>query len=300
VEYAEATAGLFGLQSDIDAPDVVVSASPARRLRDVSEPLAMHAVWSPTTNERLAALGLDFLGAYVGGRASSLGRPVGAVVAAAFAWFEPGMISGLYDLAARTVGTDELIGVRDEATTASLRTVLDGEDVAPAADVLADAVEAADGTGRPLFSGLRGKGRPVDAVQRLWWACDLVREHRGDSHVAAAAVNGVGPVEMNILTERWLGMPLYSYTATRGWPETQMHRSAASLEDRGWLHDGDLTDEGRAARAAIEARTGAQEQSVVDALGPDLDALCARLARWSDRCVAAATFPTDIRKRAAG
>jgi hypothetical protein len=286
VEYAEATAGLFGLQSDIDAPDVVVSASPARRLRDVSEPLAMHALWSPTTNERLAALGLDFLGAYVGGRASSLGRPVGAVVAAAFAWFEPGMISGLYDLAARTVGTDELIGVRDEATTASLRTVLDGEDVG--------------GTGRPLFSGLRGKGRPVDAVQRLWWACDLVREHRGDSHVAAAAVNGVGPVEMNILTERWLGMPLYSYTATRGWPETQMHRSAASLEDRGWLHDGDLTDEGRAARAAIEARTDAQEQSVVDALGPDLDALCARLARWSDRCVAAATFPTDIRKRAAG
>ena len=50
-------------------PEVVRSGGPARRLRDACEPLAMHALWNRHTNERLAALGLDFLTGYVGGRA---------------------------------------------------------------------------------------------------------------------------------------------------------------------------------------------------------------------------------------
>jgi len=75
--------------------------------------------------------------------------------------------------------------------------VLAGQDPSGIADLLADAVTPADGTGRALFSGLRARGRPEDPAQRLWWACDLVREHRGDSHLAAATAAGVGPVEMN-------------------------------------------------------------------------------------------------------
>jgi hypothetical protein len=55
--------------------------------------------------------------------------------------------------------------------------------------------------GRPLFSGLRAAGRPQDPVHRLWWASGLVREHRGDSHVAAAAAAGLSAVEMNVLTK---------------------------------------------------------------------------------------------------
>ena len=70
-------------------PEVVRGGAPARRLRDACEPLAMHALWNRHTNERLAALGLDFLTGYVGGRAASLGEPSPPVVVAAFAWFEP-------------------------------------------------------------------------------------------------------------------------------------------------------------------------------------------------------------------
>lgn len=65
----------------------------------------------------------------------------------------------------------------DPATAASLAEVLAGDDPTGVADLLADAAEGADGTGRPLFSRLRGRGRPGDPFQRLWWACDLVREH---------------------------------------------------------------------------------------------------------------------------
>jgi hypothetical protein len=281
-------------------PEVVGAGGPARRLRDACEPLAMHALWNRHTNERLAALGLDFLTGYVWGRAASLGEPSPPVVAAVFAWFEPGLLAGLYETARTAVPRERLLAVRDAGTAASLAEVLAGDDPAEVADLLADAVERADGTGRPLFSGLRGRGRPGDPYQRLWWACDLVREHRGDSHVAVANAAGLGPVEMNVLTECWIGMPLLSYTATRGWPEAAMSAAVDGLEARGWLRDGALTDAGRAARAGIEDRTDATEQPIAAALGGRLDEVVARLDGWSERCIAAGAFPADILKRAAG
>src|ERR1700683_3810008 len=281
-------------------PEVVVAGGQARRLRDACEPLAMHALWNRHTNERLAALGLDFLTGYVGGRAASLGEPSPPVVAAVFAWFEPNLLAGLYEAARSTVPREQLLAVRDTATAASLAEVLAGDDPTEVADLLAHPVEGADGTGRPLFSGLRGRGRPGDPFQRLWWACDLVREHRGDSHVAVANAAGLGPVEMNGLTECWVGMPLLSYTATRGWPEAAMRAAVDGLEARGWLRDGALTDAGPAARVAIEDRTDAAEQSIAAALGGRLDEVVARLDGWSERCIAAGAFPADIPHRRRG
>ena len=154
--------------------------------------------------------------------------------------------------------------------------------------------------GRPLFSGRRADGRPRDAVHCLWWACGLVREHRGDSHVAAAAAAGLDPVEMNILTELWIGMPLLSYTATRGWAPDVMQRAVARLESRGWVRDGTLTGEGLTERLSIEQRTDAQEQPIVAALGGRLGEVCSRLNHWGQLCIAAGAFPPDILKRAAG
>ena len=301
MDYAEATAAFFASRQDgTPVPAAVTTAGPARRLRDACEPIAMHAVWSRVTNERLAALGLDFLAGYVGGRGAFLGEPTGAVAAAAFAWFEPGLVTALWDTARATVPLDQLGQARDEATVASLRAVLAGEDLAESADLLADAAQDASGMGRPLFSGVRAQGRPVDPAHRLWWACGLVREHRGDSHVAVANAAGLSAVEMNVLTELWIGMPLLSYTATRGWPPEAMQQAIGRLESRGWVRDGGLTDAGRAARLGIEERTDEQEQAIVDALGGRLDELCARLNDWGQRCIEAGAFPPDILKRAAG
>jgi hypothetical protein len=168
------------------------------------------------------------------------------------------------------------------------------------ANLLADAATAADGMGRPLFSGRRADGRPRDAVHCLWWACGLVREHRGDSHVAAAAAAGLDPVEMNILTELWVGMPLLSYTGTRGWAPEVMQGAVARLESRGWVRDGGLTDEGLGERLGIEQHTDVQEQPIVAALGDRLEEVCDRLNHWGQLCIAAGAFPPDILKRAAG
>ena len=84
MDYADAVAAFFvPRQEGTGLPVAIADGSPARRLRDACEPVAMHAVWSRTTNERLTQLGLDFLTSYVGGRGASLGDPAGAVVAAA-------------------------------------------------------------------------------------------------------------------------------------------------------------------------------------------------------------------------
>jgi hypothetical protein len=301
VDYADAVTVFFVSRPEGTAqPAAVTEGSPARRLRDACEPVSMHAVWSRTVHERLAELGLDFLSGYVGARAASLGDPAGAVVAAAFAWFEPGLVAGLWEAARAAVAPGPLGLARDEATVASLREVLAGEDPGEVAGLLADAAGAADGMGRPLFSGRRADGRPADAVHCLWWACGLVREHRGDSHVAAAAAAGLNPVEMNILTELWVGMPLLSYTATRGWAPEVMQRAVAGLEGRGWIRDGALTDAGLAARAGIERHTDVQEEPVVAALGGRFEEVCDRLNHWGQLCIEAGAFPPDILKRAAG
>ncbi|GAC1608886.1 MAG: hypothetical protein NVS3B26_07670 [Mycobacteriales bacterium] len=301
MDYDEAITAFYGSDpAGAVLPEAVRLGSPARRLRDACEPIAMHAIWSRRTSTAMRELGLDFFSAYVAGRAANLGEPSSAVVAATFAWFDPEVLTGVYEATRFAVSREQIIRVRDEATRESLREVLQGEDVEAVADVLTTATAVADTAGRSLFAGLRARGRPADAVHRLWWACDLVREHRGDSHVAAACAAGVGPVEMNVLTELWLGYPLLSYSATRAWPPEALAASVRSLERRGWLSDGRLTPAGAGVRSGIEEKTDDQELEIVEALGGDFDEVCSQLSGWSDLCVAAGLFPPDVLKRAAG
>ena len=70
-------------------------------------------------------------------------------------------------------------------------------------DVLRRGIDAADPAGRPLFAGLAGREWPSDEYGQLWRACDILREHRGDSHVAAC-VAGVFSVDdaIRVVCER--------------------------------------------------------------------------------------------------
>jgi hypothetical protein len=273
---------------------------PARRLRDALEPVAMHAVWSRQTNEALAALGLNFLTGYVWGRASGMGEPAAAVVVSAFAVFEPGLITALYEEARGKVARTDLVEARDEATAASLRAVLGDADTSGAVSALRRGIDAADGTGRPLFSGLASQPWPQDPAGQLWRACDIIREHRGDTHVAACVAAGLDPVAMNILTELYLGLPLYGYSASRAWPQETLDATADDLRGSGLLEGDRLSKEGRRLREDIEARTDAGQRAVVNAIGADLDGVVSQLEAWSAACVEAKLFPPSIHKRAAG
>ncbi len=300
MRYDEVIAGAFQPSPPGISPAPTVGASPARRFRDAIEPIAMHSVWSRTTNEALAELGLDFMTSYVWGRASALGEPDTGVVVSAFAVFAPELIGAIYEQGRAACDRDRLMAVRTEATIASLTQALGDADVGSVAEALYSAVSTADATARPLFAGFQTQPWPTDPVGRLWHGCELAREHRGDSHNAVCIVEGLGPIEMNVLTELWLGMPLGTYSATRGWTTDQIAASADRLRAGGWLDRDQLSDEGRARRDAIEARTDAMEQGIVDALGGDLDSIVTQLDDWSQRCIDAAAFPPNAFKRAAG
>jgi hypothetical protein len=301
--YDEVVAAFFVAAPDGVASPPVVAGSRPRRLRDALEPIAMHAVWSRRTNERLAALGFVFFTAYVAGRAADLGDPDPGVVVSSFAVFEPGMLTATYEQARATCDRATMLAARTGATIESLYETLAGVPLAEVTDVadrLADAVTAADLTGRPLFAGLADQPWPHDPVGRLWRACDLVREHRGDSHVAASVAAGVDPIAMNVLTELWVGMPLGSYSATRGWTPEQLASTADRLRGDGLLDGAQLSRRGQVWRDGLEATTDALERSIVEALGDGFDGVVARLDEWSARCVAAGAFPPDVFKRAAG
>ena len=290
-----------GLLMDPEAvPRPVAEAGPARRLRDAIEPIATHAFWNLLTNEHNRDRGLGRRPGYVWGRAAALGEPSAAVVVSAFAWFEPEALSAAYELGRSKVPRAEMLQARDRTTAESLGSILGDADLEPAVAVLRRGLEAADGTGRALFAGLRSRSWPEDPAGRLWRACDLLREHRGDSHIAACIAAGFGPVEMNILTELWVGMPQTTYTATRSWTEARMEATVAGLEAQGLVAEGSLTLAGRTVRERIEEQTDLMEQPIVAALGGDYRALVAQLDNWSQTVIDAGGFPADPLKRAAG
>jgi helix-turn-helix protein len=301
VDYDTAVQALFRVMPE-DAPPPVpdLSDRPARGLRDALEPIATHAVWCRATNEALAKLGLNFLTAYVWGRAAALGEPPAAVVVASFGVFEPNMVAFLYEEGRRACRRAELLETRDRATIASLSGILEGAELTGIVGPLRRAVETAEGAGRPLFSGLRALGWPEEPVGQLWRACEALREHRGESHLAAGMSAGVEPIEMNVLSELWLGMPVGSHTATWGWPQDAIAAAASRLAARNLVDDAGLTAAGRRLREELEDRTDDQQQSVVDAVGEDLEPVVDALNRGSAACIAAGAFPPDPYKRAGG
>ncbi|MEZ5412338.1 MAG: hypothetical protein R2761_30170 [Acidimicrobiales bacterium] len=303
MHYDEAIAAFFAHPTpEGTVPEPTRRPSVARRLRDAIEPIAMHPVWSRRTNEALAAHGLDFFSGYAWGRAAALGEPASAVVVSSFAVFEPALIGGVYEVGRAACGRDQLLSTRFSATTASLAAVLDGAegDVAGVALRLRDAALGLDQAGRPLYAGLAGIPLSDDPVEVLWRSAEMIREHRGDSHIAACVAAGLDAVAMSILTELWVGYPLGEYSGSRGWAPETLAASADQLRADGLLDGSELSADGLALRNRIEDATDRAQAQLVARLGDDVEGLLADLDRWSGRCVAAAAFPPNAYKRAAG
>jgi Helix-turn-helix family len=289
---------LAPLAEPIAEPDV--ARTPARLLRDALEPIATQGWWSRPAGETLTALGVDFFPGYVWGRAAALGTPTAAVVTATFGVFEPGMITAAYETGLSSASRDDILAARAGGAAASLDAIADDAECDAIARPLLAAIAGLDGLGRPLFSALRSLPLPSTPGGRLWRAAELVREHRGDGHLAALAVAGLGAVEANVLTERWLGFGLGEYSATRGFAPQALADGVRRLERRGWMRGEELTESGRDARAAIEASTDAGQRALVEACGDALAEITARAAEISVRLVEARAFPADPRKRAGG
>jgi hypothetical protein len=301
MDYAEARAAFFQPRPD-GAPDPGTSSwtSPARGLRDAIEPIATICFWSEPAYDAYAACGLDFLAGYVWGRASVLGEPEGTVAAAAFGVFEPGLIVSLYDAGREACSLADVRAAKESGAVAALRQVLGDTDVASAVALLRRVGDAADSTGRPLHAGLRALPWPEHPLGQLWHACALLREHRGDGHLAACVAAGLTGLQANLLTEARVGWEPTAYTGSRGWSPEAMQEAADELVSRGLLSDGGLTDAGTALRDDIEATTDRLVQPAIDAAGDELPDVVAQLDAWSQQITEAGWFPPDPYKRASG
>ena len=211
-------------------------------------------VWAEPSYERAAALGLDFMQAYVRGRAAALGDARPAVMAAAFAAMDPAMFTAVMEATAG-VASDAIVEARTRGAVEGLErafgTDVDDAEVDAAVETLRRGLDAADTVGRPLSAGLAAMAWPEHRLGRLWRATDLWREVRGDGHVAACVVAGLDGPQMNVLTELWIGWEPGRYSATRGWSPEALDAAAAALHDRGLVDrpglDGvELTDHGQA------------------------------------------------------
>ncbi len=279
--------------------------SAARRLRDAIEPIATIGWWSRPAAEAAAALGLDFFGAYVWGRAAPLGSDTPPdVVVSSFGVFAPEMIRATLLAARRVTNRDQVLAARATGATIGLTDAcasVDPSVVNRLGQRLMEAVRDLDGVGRTLFSGLRALPVPDDPCGRLWRAAELVREHRGDGHLAACVAAGLDPAAMNILTELWVGYPFGEYSGTRGHSAEILSSAADRLHARGWLGtDRSLTEDGRAARSEIERSTDESQCALIDHLGHECDAVIADAETVSAAILRAHLAPADPRKRAAG
>ena len=256
-----------------------------RALRNVCEPIGANVYFAPEAHQRYLALGLQSMGnGYFCSRSASMGKPSGLVVTAAFGVFNPAVVVPAVESGWAITEPGPLLQARYDGAVASLRRLLGEPDprlLSRAVELLRRGLEEAEGAGHPLFSGLKGLPWPTEPLGQLWRCCDMVREHRGDSHIAVWTRAMVKPIEIQLMSELQLGISLKTYSMTRGWSIEQMDRALDEMRERGWVEGEMFTQEGRVFRDQIESDTDDMETPVVDAIGAEFDQLIEILSPWA-------------------
>src|ERR1700692_4214665 len=171
--------------------------SMARRMFELVEPIGVIPYSADTPNEAMFALGFtNYWDTYFAGRAAPLALATAEVVDALFYNFAPGEVARHIPKVWRTTTPEAAIAARQEGCVKALRRTL-GDPAAPprfarAAELLTRAATSAPFEGRPMYAALRAIPIPNDVVARLFHAASLLREHRGDGHIAVLMIEGVG------------------------------------------------------------------------------------------------------------
>ena len=137
-----------------------------------------------------------------------------------------------------------------------------------------------------MYAGLRALPMPEEPVARLWHAANMLREHRGDGHIAALVSERIGGTEAHVLSALASGIyPAESFGRIHHLPKARLAEVMDGLRDRGLLDaSGRFTDAGRATKERIESLTDVLAAAPYHALEPlDLDQLITLLRPISSR-----------------
>ena len=289
----------------VDQPTPALDPKLVARAHRAVEPLHSHMYFAPEHDERFSALGLKpGRMSYFAGRAAPMGAVGAGVVTATFYNFSPSLVAHMIPRAWTLATPEQVIAARFDAARASLtrllgQEVIDSAEFAELAGLLREACDALTPEGRPLYAGHADLPWPGEPLLDLWHAASLLREYRGDGHIAAllhADLSGIEALITHTVTGRGFTEP--AAKATRGWSDDEWSAGAAALTERGLLGDGVLTDAGTDLRARIEAETDVLSADPWLALGGEATERVTVLAkRLAGRMVANGAYPPGVLAR---
>ncbi len=266
-------------------------------------PLHATVYFSPEIAKEFAALGItDRVAVNLAHRSAAMGAVGAGAVTAAFYNYRHDLVARHVPAVWDATTPEQALAARLRAADGTLRRLLGAETVespelAEAADLAMRASEACTRHARPLYAAHADLPVPEEPHLRLWHATTLLREHRGDGHLAALLLAGLDPVEALIShTATGKGMSPKWLKVQRGWTQDDLDAAAGRLRGRGILDaDGELTEEGKAVRERLEADTDRLDAAPYEHLGAD------GLARLTElggalvvKAVTAGAFPADL------
>jgi hypothetical protein len=259
----------------------MTSPGTARRLWVLAEPFHALTYFAKESRDAAEQVGLrGFWNSYFALRVAPLGAVGPEVVTAVFYNFAPGFVARRVPRIWADVSPADALAARVTGVDAAVRRVLGQQwpaspEAAEAADLAATAAAAVDLPGRPLAAANTGVAVPDDPHLRLWQSLTTLREHRGDGHSVALVQREVDGVTAHVLAAVSGRSDREDLMRARGWDDAAWDDAVARLAERGWLDDGELSAEGLAMVAAVEADTDRLALGPWQALGA---AGCDRLA----------------------
>jgi hypothetical protein len=242
-----------------------------RQMWRLLEPVHAVLYYAPEVSARAAALGYDVRTrwpSYFAWRAAPLGAVGPELVAATFYSFSPAVVREHVPAAWDVAKPDDVLAARLEAVDAALRPLVGDRDLTEAAALARRLVDATGTAARPLGAANADLPWPDEPHLALWHAATVLREVRGDGHVAALLTAGLDPVE-SLVSFAAVGAAPAEVFASRGWSAGEWDAARQRLVERGWLHeDGTATEAGRAGRAEVERITDELAAPGYRALGP--------------------------------
>ncbi|MFJ9373089.1 hypothetical protein [Streptomyces sp. NPDC101455] len=274
-----------------------------RRCYNALNSLHSTLYFSPDLGKEFGALGVTHPGAVnFAVRAAAMGAVGPGTVTATFYNYK-------YDLVARhvpavweTASPEQCLHARARAVDATLRRLLGedavaSEEMAEAARLALRAAEACARSARPLYAAHADLPVPEEPHLAYFHAATLLREHRGDGHLAALVSAGLDGLEALVThTATGKGMTPKWVFGTRGWNQEEWDAASGRLRERGLLDgDGELTEAGVALRAGIEAETDRLDRAPYEHLGAEEVVRLTELATGFARlALAAGAFPRDL------
>lgn len=274
-----------------------------RRCHNVLNALHTTHYFSPDVGRELAPLGITHPKAVnFAIRAAALGAVGAGTVTATFFNYKPETVARFVPEIWRTAAPEDVLAARLRAVDTTLRRLLGDEavaspEMAEAARLALRATEACSPSGRPLYAAHAALAVPAEPHLAYWHAATLLREHRGDGHLAALLDAELDPVEALVShTATGKSMTPTWNLNTRGWTREDWDAAVERLRGRGLVDaDGELTESGAALRKQIEERTDRLDRAPYEHLGAaDVERLTELGTVFAGAALEAGAFPADL------